>query len=407
MYNIKVIVSDEEHLRSSIMILILAVIYIVFISLGLPDSLFGVAWPVLHKEFGISESFASVYSIIITVCTGGVSFVSGTLIRKFGTSRVTLFSILLTAIGILGISFSPNIVVMIIFAIILGYGAGAIDTGLNNFVSLHYKAQHMNWLHCFWGIGVTVSPLIMSSFLGAEEGQWRNGYRIIAALQVIIALIVLLSLKKWKAMEKSKKLEAANEPGASAKLTDILKSKGVITSILSLGAYCSMEFLLGTWGASYAVNVFAVSPDVAAKWVSLYYGGIMFGRMISGFISMKVSDKNMIRGGTLAAFLGIIILALPIGNTSLVGFFLIGTGFGPVFPSVLHSIPERFGPTYSADITGYHMGGAYAIGFSLQMVFGFIATAVSFTITPFVLIALCICLYLLNEATLKALKKKA
>ena len=388
------------------MILILAVIYIVFISLGLPDSLFGVAWPVLHKEFGISESFASVYSIIITVCTGGVSFVSGTLIRKFGTSKVTLFSIILTAIGILGISISPNIAVMIIFSVILGYGAGAIDTGLNNFVSLHYKSQHMNWLHCFWGIGVTVSPLIMSSFLGAEAGQWRNGYRIIAVLQTIIALIVLLSLKKWKAMEESKKLEANNESESSARLTDILKSKGVITSILSLGAYCSMEFLLGTWGASYAVNVFAISPDVAAKWVSLYYGGIMFGRMISGFISIKVSDKNMIRGGIFSALFGIIILALPIGSASLIGFFLIGTGFGPIFPSVLHSVPERFGATYSADITGYHMGGAYAVGFTVQMIFGFIATATSFIITPFVLIGLCVCLYLLNEATLKSLKKK-
>ncbi|MBR5825949.1 MAG: MFS transporter [Clostridia bacterium] len=387
------------------MVLVLAVIYVVFISLGLPDSLFGVAWPVLHKEFAISESFASVYSIIITVCTGGVSFVAGTLIRKFGTSKVTLYSILLTAIGIVGISFSPNIIVMIIFAIILGYGAGAIDTGLNNFVSLHYKAQHMNWLHCFWGVGVTVSPLIMSAFLGGEEGSWRDGYRIIAVLQFAIAGIVLLSLKKWRNMEKNKQEEAANEPEASAKLSDILKSKGIITSILSLAAYCSMEFLLGTWGASYAVNVFAISPDVAAKWVSLYYGGIMFGRMISGFISMKVSDKNMIRGGIAVSLLGILVLALPIGSTSLVGLLLIGTGFGPVFPSVLHSIPDRFGATYSADITGYHMGGAYAIGFTIQMLFGFVATGTTFKITPFALIALCICLCLLNEATLKSVKK--
>lgn len=388
------------------MILILAVIYIVFISLGLPDSLFGVAWPVLHKEFAISESFASVYSIIVTVCTGGVSFVAGTLIRKFGTSKVTLYSILLTAIGIVGISFSPNIIVMIIFAIILGYGAGAIDTGLNNFVSLHYKAQHMNWLHCFWGVGVTVSPLIMSAFLGGEEGSWRNGYRIIAVLQFAIAGIVLLSLKRWRSMEKTKQEEAANEPEASAKLGDILKSKGIITSILSLAAYCSMEFLLGTWGASYAVNVFAISPDIAAKWVSLYYGGIMFGRMISGFISMKVSDKNMIRGGIAVSLLGILVLALPIGSTSLIGLLLIGIGFGPVFPSVLHSIPDRFGATYSADITGYHMGGAYAIGFTVQMLFGFVATGTTFKITPFVLIALCIGLYLLNEATLKSVKKR-
>ena len=388
------------------MILILAVIYIVFISLGLPDSLFGVAWPVLHKEFGINESFASVYSIIVSVCTGGVSFVSGVLIRKFGTSMVTFFSILLTAIGLIGISFSPNIVVMILFAVIMGYGAGAIDTGLNNFVSLHYKASHMNWLHCFWGVGVTVSPLIMSVFLNNSDSQWRNGYRVIALLQLLIGAAVLFSLKKWRKLEKAQQEEASSEATASARLFDVLKSKGVITSILSLAAYCSMEFLLGTWGATYAVNVFAVSPDEAAKWVSLYYGGIMFGRMISGFISMKVSDRNMIRGGAISAFFGIIILALPLGKASLVGFFLIGTGFGPIFPSVLHSVPERFGATYSADITGYHMGGAYALGFTMQMIFGFLATATSFTITPFVLIALCICLYLLNEVTLKNINKK-
>lgn len=388
------------------MILILAVIYIVFISLGLPDSLFGVAWPVLHKEFGINESFASVYSIIVSVCTGGVSFVSGVLIRKFGTSMVTFFSILLTAIGLIGISFSPNIVVMILFAVIMGYGAGAIDTGLNNFVSLHYKASHMNWLHCFWGVGVTVSPLIMSVFLNNSDSQWRNGYRVIALLQLLIGATVLFSLKKWRKLEKAQQEEASSEATASAKLFDVLKSKGVITSILSLAAYCSMEFLLGTWGATYAVNVFAVSPDEAAKWVSLYYGGIMFGRMISGFISMKVSDKNMIRGGAISALFGIIILALPLGKASLVGFFLIGTGFGPIFPSVLHSVPDRFGVTYSADITGYHMGGAYAIGFTVQMIFGFIATASSFRITPFVLVGLCVCLYLLNEATLKSVKNR-
>ena len=382
------------------MLLVLIVIYIVFISLGLPDSLFGVAWPVVHTEFGISESFASVYSIIIGVCTGGVSFVSGKLIRKFGTSKVTLVSILITALGLVAISFSPNIAVMMISSVIMGYGAGAIDTGLNNFVSLHYKAQHMNWLHCFWGVGVTVSPLIMSAFLGDGGTEWRKGYRVIALLQVIIALLVLFSLKKWKAIEKK---ESADEGGeaASATLLQIIKIKGVLTGIFTLGTYCSMEFLLGTWGASYAVNVFSVSPDVAAKWVSLYYAGIMTGRVISGFLSMKFKDKSLIRGGLAVSLLGIIIFALPLGTASLAGFFLIGMGFGPVFPSVLHSIPERHGATYSADITGYHMGGAYAIGFGVQLIYGFIATKISFGITPFVLVALCLACYICNEITVR------
>lgn len=382
------------------MLFILIVIYVVFISLGLPDSLFGVAWPVVHTELGISEGFASVYSIIVGVCTGGVSFVSGKLIRKFGTSKVTLVSILITAVGLVGISFAPSIAVMVICSVILGYGAGAIDTGLNNFVSLHYKAHHMNWLHCFWGVGVTVSPLIMSLFLGDGGTEWRKGYRVVALLQLIIALLVFFSLKKWKAVEETENTGLSSQED-TAGFTGIMKIRGVLTGILSLGAYCSMEFLLGTWGASYAVNVFAVSPDVAAKWVSLYYGGIMAGRVISGFLSMKLTDKSLIRGGIGVSLAGIIIFALPLGTASLFGFFLIGMGFGPVFPSVLHSVPERFGTEYSADITGYHMGGAYAVGFAVQLIYGFAATKISFGITPFVLMALCLALVILNEVTVK------
>lgn len=386
------------------MVLLLAVIYIVFISLGLPDSLFGVAWPVVHQDFSVPEGFASVYSIIVGVCTGGVSFVSGKLIRKFGTGMVTLVSIAITALGLIGISFSPNITVMMLFSVILGYGAGAIDTGLNNFVSLHFKAQHMNWLHCFWGVGVTVSPIIMSVFLGEDGGSWRNGYRVIALLQALIGLIVLFSLNKWKKIEKSVTSEESESTDSNAKMLELLKGKGVLTSILSLGLYCSMEFLIGTWGASYAVNVFALPPGQAAKWVSLYYGGIMLGRMISGFISMKVMDKDLIRGGIALCFLGMIFFALPIGEYSLFGLLLIGVGFGPIFPSVLHSVPEKFGSTYSADLTGYHMGGAYGIGFSVQLIYGYVAAGTTFKITPFVLVALCIGLILANEYTLKAVK---
>lgn len=390
------------------MIYILAVIYIVFISLGLPDSLFGVSWPVVHNEFSIDESFASVYSIITGFATGGVSFVAGKVIRKFGTSNVTFFSIFLTIIGLVGMSVAPNITVMMLFSVILGYGAGVIDTGLNNFVSLHYNSMHMNWLHCFWGVGVTLSPIIMSAFLGDDGSQWRTGYRVVALIQLVIALFVLSSLKKWKAVEKETAQSFTEEGGThNKKAIDIICIKGVLTSVFSLGFYCSMEFLLGTWGASYAVNVFAMAPDRAAKWVSLYYGGIMVGRMLSGFISLKVSDKNMIRGGIALAFLGILVLALPLGEGSMLGFFIIGTGFGPVFPSVLHSVPQRFGAAYSADIIGYHTGVAYAVGFAVQVIYGFVATRTSFKITPFLLIALCALLFIFNEITVKKAKNNS
>lgn len=389
------------------MISILAVIYVVFISLGLPDSLFGVAWPVVHKDFLVPESFASVYSIITGVCTGGISLIAGKLIRKFGTPNVTFVSILLTACGLLGISFAPNIWVMMICTVVMGYGAGAIDTALNNYISLHYEARHMSWLHCFWGVGVTISPLIMAQFLGGDGGNWRGGYRTIAIMQFCIALLVIFSLKKWKKHDKTADNTIEENTESNKKSVNIFKIKGVITSILSQGLYCSMEFLIGTWGASYLVNSFAASPDVAARWVSLYYGGIMLGRLISGFISIKADDKTLIRGGIITAFVGMLILILPIGTASFVGLLLIGIGFGPIFPSILHSVPDRFGKEYSADITGFHMGGAYAIGFAVQLAFGYIATATTFDITPFVLLTFIILLFVANEITLKLIKSRS
>ncbi len=390
------------------MMTVLVVIYVVFISLGLPDSLLGVAWPVLHTELNVPESFASLFSIIVGVCTGGTSFVAGTLIRKFGTARVTLASIFITALGLVGISFAPNIAVMILFSIILGYGAGAIDTGVNNFVSLHYNASHMNFLHCFWGVGVTVSPMIMSVFLDGEAGSWRNGYRVVAVLQLLIALSVIFVLKKWLRIEKSgrEELSADGEKGEEKGIVAILKIKGVLYSILSLGLYCSMEFICGTWGASYAVNVFGLAPSEAAKWVSLYYGGIMLGRLVSGIVATKLTDNKLIKLGIAFSFVGIAILLLPIGKASLAGLLVMGFGFGPIFPSVLHNIPERFGTKYSADITGYHMGGAYFLGFSSQLIYGFTATSTTFKITGFVLLALCVGVFLANMTALKKISVK-
>lgn len=388
------------------MITLLIVIYVVFISLGLPDSLFGVVWPVVHDEFGIEVSFASLYSLIVGACTGGVSFIAGKVIRKFGTSKVTFVSIILTAVGLIGISFSPNIVVMMLFAVVLGYGAGAIDTGLNNFVSLHYKAQHMNWLHCFWGVGVTLSPIIMSRFLTGEVGSWRSGYRVIAIMQLAIAVIVAFSFKKWKRIEVSEAPDESDEKKAPDKgFVQIIKMRGVLISMTSIGLYCAMEFLIGTWGATYLVNVFAVSPSEAAKWISIYYGGIMLGRFISGFVSMKLSDNMMIRAGVITAIIGVVVIMLPVGKTSIVGFLLVGLGFGPIFPSIIHSIPSRFGKEYSADITGYHMGGAYALGFAAQLIFGYVAAATTFAITPFVVLAICAGLFAANEAAVAACRR--
>lgn len=387
------------------MVSLLVIIYIVFVSLGLPDSMFGAAWPVVHADLGVNESFASLYSIITGVCSGGVSFLAGYVIRKFGTPRVTFFSILLTALGLFGISLAPNIIVMMIFTVVLSYGAGAIDTGLNNYISLHFKARHMSWLHCCWGLGVTISPLILS-FVLESGNSWRSSYRIIALMQFTIALVVGLFLKKWQRFDKEKHNSTDTEAQKSDEKFNIFKIKGLITSILSQGFYCSMEFLIGTWGASYLVNVYGSDPAIAARWISLYFGGIMLGRLVSGFISIKASDNTLIRGGILFSFAGMVFLLLPIGEIAAVGLLLIGFGFGPIFPSVLHSVPERFGEKFSADITGFHMGGAYGIGFAVQLVFGYAATATTFKILPIVLVAFCALLFTMNEITIKKVKKK-
>ena len=381
--------------------LLLIVIYIAFISLGLPDSLFGVSWPVLHVEFGIAESFASVYTIITAICTGGVSFVAGRVIRKFGTGKVTFFSTLLTAIGLVGISFAPNIVVMIIFAIILGYGAGAIDTGLNSYVSLHYKAKYLNWLHCFWGMGVAISPMIMSGFLGAGEGQWRNGYRVVALLQLAIAMIILATLKKWDPAVEQEQRDSAK---ADMSMGQLFRLKGLPTSILSLGLYCGAEYLIGTWGATYAVHEFDLAPEVAAKWVSLYYGGIMLGRIIVGFVPERIGDDLRVKCGVLISLAGIVFLALPVGDIALAGLLLIGIGFGPVFPAVIHSVPDRFGSTYSADLTGYHMGGAFTMGYIAQLSFGYIAVLTGYGILPFILLGMILGVYILHGITIRILR---
>ena len=384
---------------------ILVVIYVVFISLGLPDSMFGVAWPVLGGEFGLPEGFASVYSTIVGVCTGGASFVAGAVIRKFGTPLVSLFSIILTAVGLVGVSFSPNIWVMTFFAVVLGYGAGAIDTGLNNYVSLHYKARHMNWLHCFWGVGVTSSPMIMSLFLNGEAGAWRNGYRVIAALELLIAALVLIALKKWRSFDTPGVGYTTDEQKKTGEKVNILKMPGLFPSILSLGFYCSMEFILGTWGASYLVNVFSLGADIAARYVSMFFGGIMIGRFITGFVSIKVPDRTIIRGGLALILCGIAVLFVPHRAAVIPGLLLFGTGCGPIFPSMLHCVPERFGIEYSADITGFHMGGAYATGFAVQLAFGFTAAATTFRIMPFVLVGLCVLCIIMNETGINIIKQ--
>ncbi len=381
------------------MISLIIVIYIIFISLGLPDSLFGTAWPLVHQDMGVAVSFASVFSIIVSLCTSFINFVAGKLIRKIGTGLITFLSICLTIIGMLGISFSPNIWVMMFFSVLLGLGGGVIDTALNNYVSVHYSAKHMNWLHCFWGVGVTISPIIVSFFMA--QGEWRSGYRAIVAIQSLIAVLAFFNIKRWKSIEPVKEVELKH----TGVRPTIKNNKALLFSYLTMAFYTTIEFTAGTWFASYLVEYMQLSPAVAARWVSFYFGGIMLGRFVSGFISDRVGDKRMILYGGILSMFGMVFVMLSSHASTMLGMLVIGLGFAPIFPSVIHAVPSRFGVEYSVDLTGFHMGIAYVAGFASQAIFGFLAAATSFAIMPYYMIIFGTCSAAANLLVYKFLKK--
>ena len=365
--------------------LLLAVIYLTFISLGLPDSVFGAVWPVAQVDFAVPGSLGSLFTTLTGVAGALAGFFAGRLIHRFGTYIVTALSVALTAIGLFLIYFTDAYWQMLAISVVMGLGSGAIDTGLNTFVSEHYSAVHMNLLHCFWGVGVMISPVVMSVFI--DKGEWQTGYIVLAAIQAAIFIAVLLSRPLWKRFENSS--EERSEKAVRRKISELLKIKGVPLSILSLGLYCAAEFTVGTWGASFLVNARGISEADAALGSTAFYGGLMLGRLLAGLLAIKFSDKILIRSGLILAIPGAILLAIPAAAwTSYAALVLIGTGMGPVFPSVLHTVPARFGTESAAEITGYHMGGAYVIGFAAQLSFGFIASKAGYEFMAYLITAI-------------------
>ena len=382
-------------------LLLLAVIYLTFISLGLPDSVFGAAWPVIQTDFSVSGSLGSIYTMITGAAGALAGFFAGRLIARFGTYKVTAVSVALTAAGLIAIGFTTAYWQMLLIAVAMGLGSGAIDTGLNTFVSANYRASHMNLLHCFWGVGVTLSPIIMSRFISV--GDWHLGYRVLGYIQLAIMLAVILSFPLWKKSDP-KELDIGKPkkevPGIS--ITGILKRKSVLAGIFTLGAYCAAEFTLGTWGASFLVNARGLSEENAALAVSAFFGGIMIGRFAAGIAAVKLSDDTLVRVGLGIALPGLIVLAIPSDMAGAVAAFMItGIGMGPVFPSVLHTVPARFGSEYAADITGYHMGGAYILGFAFQFAFGFVASALGYAFMSYLLIAVLALTFVLSETAIR------
>jgi len=352
-----------------------------FISLGLPDSLLGAVWPVMRIDMQMPLSAAGILSMLITGGTIISSFFSGKMIKKFGTGKVTFISVIMTAFALLGFSVSMSFYWLCLLAIPLGLGAGAVDSALNNFVALHYKAKHMSWLHCFWGIGATSGPFIMSMFLSSANG-WRKGYLIISILQLCLVFVLFLSLPLWKRFEQTKveDLESDNE---ITQKTSLFSSPIVRFTLVSFFCYCAIETTAGLWGSSYLVNTKGVQADTAAKWVSLFYLGITIGRLITGFVSMRMSNRSLIRVGLISMLLGTVVFFLPVTPSACIfGFILIGLGCAPIFPCMLHDTPRKVGKRLSQSMMGIQMAFAYIGSTLMPPLFGVLAAASGTSIFP-------------------------
>lgn len=383
----------------------LIVIYITFISLGLPDSLLGSAWPIIQVDLAVPLSGAGLISMIITGGTIVSSLLSNKLINIFGTGKVTCISVAMTALALLGFSAAPSYIWLCLLAIPLGLGAGAIDSALNNFVALHYKASHMSWLHCFWGVGATVGPVIMSVFL-TNGSSWKNGYKSIAIIQFSIVALLIITLPMWRKIEKSDNQKTSYSEEKQEKINP-LKLPGAKFVLLAFFCYCATEMTTGLWASSYLVNYKGISPDIAARWVSLFYAGITLGRLISGFATAKFENYMLIRIGQIICILGALIFILPLPSTfSMIALILIGLGCAPIYPSMLHDTPNRFGEAASQSIMGFQMACAYIGSTIAPPLLGILASRFNMIIFPFFLLIIIITMLICSEKTNLFLKER-
>ena len=362
-------------------VLLLIIIYLAFISLGLPDALLGVAWPAMRNELGLPLDAAGLVAIISIGFTVLSSLANGYIIRKLGTGRLTFISCLMTGSALLGISLAPSYYWMLLMVIPLGFGAGSVDAGLNNYVARHFKAHHMNWLHSFWGLGASMGPIIMGSFL--INGTWRSGYRTVGLIQLTLAAILMLSLPLWRLHSQSDEAMDAEEASSQPPTPKPLRMPGVLAALATFAFYVTAEMSVSLWGSSYMVQVKQLPMNTAATFIALYYGGITVGRILSGFISFKVSNTNMIRGGILTAMMGILLIQLPLPSIlTASGFIMTGAGFAPIFPSMVHETPIRFGKNNSGVIIGFQMAASYLGAAILPPLCGVLLRNVSMALYP-------------------------
>ena len=380
--------------------LLLAIIYLSFISLGLPDALLGSAWPVMYGELAVPVSYAGMISMIIAAGTIISSLLSDWLTYKLGAGKVTAISVAMTAAALFGFSTCSAFWMLCLWAIPYGLGAGSVDASLNNYVALHYASRHMSWLHCMWGVGASVGPYIMG-FVLSGGGHWTGGYRCIGILQIILTAILFLSLPLWK----SRKDAAGEDEKAEAKpLTpgQILQIPGAKEIMVTFFCYCAVEQTAGLWASSYLALYKGVPGETAASFASMFFIGITVGRALNGFLTMKLSDTQLIRIGQGIILLGIVAMLLPLGEAvSLAGLILIGLGCAPIYPCIIHSTPAHFGADKSQALIGVQMASAYIGTCLMPPLFGLIAGHISIVLLPVYLLAILILMAVMHERMLK------
>ena len=373
--------------------LLLVIIYLAFISLGLPDSLLGSAWPILHAELGVPLSFAGIITMIISGSTILSSLLSDKLTRRFGAGKVTAVSVLLTAVALLGFSLSSRFWMLCVLAVPYGLGAGAIDAALNTYVAVHFAARHMSWLHAMWGVGVTVSPYIMSGCLVGGYG-WQSGYFTVSVLQILLTVFLFCSLPLWK-----QKKVAAEKEMQTGSGKNVLHIRGVPAVLICFFAYCALESTAGLWASSYLVLARGVTEVTAARFAALFYMGITLGRFLCGFVADKLGDRALIRLGLLGIAFGIVcVLApLPTDGAALAGLVVIGFGCAPIYPSIIHSTPQNFGAENAQKVVGIQMASAYVGSTCMPPLFGVLAEHISVGIYPWYLAAFAVLMLAMQE----------
>ncbi|MBQ0079247.1 MAG: MFS transporter [Eubacterium sp.] len=381
--------------------LLIAVIYLIFISLGLPDSLLGSGWPQMQLTFGIPSSYAGYVAMTISLMTIVSALASPKLITKLHTKWIVIISIALTICGLMGFSISGSYYMLFLFAIPYGLGAGSIDASVNHYVASNYSSSVMNFLHCFYGVGAVISPNIMA--LALMHAHWNEGYRWTAYIQIGILLVCILALPLWKRNEN----EQAAQQTQNSSLIDALKIPGVVLTLIAFCAYCGSEVTCGLWTSSYfAGTKEAISDELVAAFGSLIFGGLMLGRLISGFISERFGDRNMIRMGVVVELIGLLLIVLPTEGyiIAAIGFAVLGTGMGPIYPAITHMAPANFGVANSSAVIGLQMAAAYVGSTFMPMLFGNLQQIIGIGCLPGVILMVTIINIVFLEMTYRKIR---